>query len=292
MLGGIEAGGTKLVLALAESPTRIVRTTHVPTTTPAAAQTAIQVFFGDPGGRPQAIGVGTFGPVRLAADHPRHGRIVNTPKPGWSDFDWRTVLTPIVGKRAAIDTDVGAAALAEGAHGAARGCRDLAYVTVGTGIGAGIVSGGRLVHGALHPEFGHVRVRRIAGDAFAGSCPAHGDCLEGLASGTAIAQATGRPAADVPLTDPAWDRVANALGEAMALLTLTTMPERIVLGGGVMQRGEPLLERIRRATGDALGDYLPDGPTNDLDTFLVLPGLGDRAGIVGALMLAERALTR
>jgi fructokinase len=248
--GGIEAGGTKWVCAFGDEVATF------PTTTPAETLDRAIDFFAGRG--PDALGVGCFGPVDLA-----RGAIARTPKPGWSGVEIVAPLRAALGVPVAFDTDVNAAALAEHREASVD---DLLYVTVGTGIGGGAVVGGRLVHGLAHPELGHMRIPRAPGDDFAGVCPFHGDCLEGLASGTAL-QARG---------GDEFEARYLALGLVNALLTLA--PQRIVLGGGVMKT-PGLLERVRAEVERLVAGYvaLPE---------LVAPVLGDRAGVVGAVCLA------
>jgi fructokinase len=252
VLGGIEAGGTKWVCAFGDEVVTF------PTTAPAETLGRAIGFFA--GRDLEALGVGCFGPVDLA-----RGAIAATPKPGWQDVEIVAPLEAALGVPVAFDTDVNAAALAE--HREAR-VDDLLYVTVGTGIGGGAVVGGRLVHGLGHPELGHMRIPRAPGDDFAGSCPFHGDCLEGLASGTAL-QARG---------GDEFEAHYLALGLVNALMALS--PRRIVLGGGVMKT-PGLLERVRAEVGQLVAGYvaLPE---------LVPPALGDRAGVLGAIELARR----
>jgi fructokinase len=256
VLGGIEAGGTKWVCAAGDELARF------PTTTPEETLGRAIEFFA--GRELEALGVGCFGPVDLA-----RGAIAATPKPGWQGVEVVAPLRAALGVPVAFDTDVNAAALAEHLHAEVD---DLLYVTVGTGIGGGAVVGGRLVHGLSHPELGHMRVPRLPGDTFAGSCPFHGDCLEGLASGSAL-QARSADA------DGELEARYLALGLVNAIMALS--PQRVVLGGGVMQTAG-LLERVRGEVDRLVAGYVatPD---------IVPPSLGDRAGVLGAIELARRA---
>lgn len=286
---GIEIGGTKTLVGFGRGPDDLGDCVRIETTTPEATLGAVvEVLKSQAGaGGLAGIGVASFGPVRVAADAPDYGRILRTPKPGWSDAD---LLEPLrrFGVPISLVTDVGGAALAEGRWGACKRLDDHVYVTVGTGVGMGVVANGRLVHGALHPEAGHMSVRTAAHpDPFAGVCPFHGDCLEGLVSGPAIAARLGRPGESVGEDDPVWDVVAGHLAQMAANLTYVLAPRRIVIGGGV-GGAEHLLARVRRALVDRLGGYLPhlDDPSA-LNAYITAPGLGGRAGVLGALILAQ-----
>jgi fructokinase len=291
MLGGIEAGGTKFVCVIGASPDRIVREARFPTRDPAATIADAIAFFRDAArdGHPiDALGVASFGPVELRPGDPRYGFVTTTPKPGWSETDLVGPLRDALGVPVGFDTDVNGAALGEGRWGAARGLGSFVYVTVGTGIGGGAVVGGAPVHGLPHPEMGHVSVSRLPGDDFPGICPFHGDCLEGMACGPAIAARWGRPAEALRGDDlrRAVDVEAHyAAGLRNVVYALA--PERIVLGGGVA--GLPgLLPSLRARLADALAGY-PGLPEHATDAFVVPPGLGGAAGAAGALALAEAA---
>ncbi len=296
LYGAIEAGGTKFVCVLARDIDDVVAETRITTTTPAATLTAVVDFFATAQavhGRIDAFGMGAFGPVDVRAGSPTWGRILDTPKPGWSGADLVGPLMAQFTCPVAIDTDVNAAALAEARYGAGRDCSSLTYVTVGTGIGGGAVLEGRSLQGMLHPEMGHIRVRRDPRDAeFAGICPFHGDCLEGLASGPAIVVRWGAPLDQLGNDHVAYSIIGNYLGQLAATIALMLSSERIVLGGGVMSN-VALLPHIRRSTQDMLNAYLPAARSDDwLNRYIVLPGLADRSGRNGAISLAMSALQR
>ena len=234
-----------------------------------------------------ALGIASFGPIGLDPARADHGRLMRTTKPGWSGVDVRGALARSFAGPIALHTDVTAAALAEGRLGAARGCDDFAYMTVGTGIGVGIVVRGAPLPGRLHPEAGHIRMARIEGDVFAGSCPFHGDCLEGLASGPAIAARAGQAGEALGDDDDVWKFVIDALAQGCATLLLTLSSERIVLGGGVINARPWLVEAVARRTAEHLGGYLSFVTDR---APLALAVLGQDAGPVGALILAESAL--
>lgn len=292
LLGGIEAGGTKVLCAAARDG-NVVAEARIPTTTPTETLLEIERFFArvvTEHGALAALGVATFGPVDLRGASPTFGRVLATPKPGWAGTNWVTPLAARFGCPVGIDTDVGAAALAEALHGAGRGVRTVVYVTVGTGIGGGIAVDGRTFNGALHPEMGHIAVRRHQRDAsFAGICPFHGDCLEGLASGPAIAARYGAPFEQLPAEHEAPRVVGHYLGQLAATALLMLSPERIVFGGGVMDH-PGLLREVRAMAARVLNGYSEVGDPSALERVIVPPGLGGRSGIVGALSLARAAL--
>jgi fructokinase len=288
--GAIEAGGTKMVCGIGNATdgsreTIRIETRDVETT----AQEIIAFFEGarERYGAIAAIGIASFGPLDLDPDSPGFGRITTTPKPGWQGADLPAALAGALAVPIAIDTDVNAAALAEARLGAARGCSSVAYVTVGTGIGVGLVIDGRMVHGLGHPEAGHLLPRRHPDHgAFAGTCPFHGDCLEGLASGTAIAAAWGTPLSELAADHPAWRIEADYLGQLCATLILTVAPEHIVLGGGVMAQ-ERLFAMARAETARRLAGYAARWDEAVLAERITPPGCTEPPGLVGAYLLAE-----
>jgi fructokinase len=239
----------------------------------------------------RALGLASFGPIDLARASPTYGHIVSTVKAGWSHTDLVGRLGRRLGVPVGFNTDVNGAALAEGRWGGARDLKDFAYVTVGTGIGVGLIVAGRPVFGFGHTELGHIRVVRMAGDDWDGSCPFHGDCVEGLASGPAIAARAGVTADRLPPNHLTWDTVAFALGQLLHTLVLATAPKRIFLGGGVMNAQKHLFERVRQELQRSLNDYLQaDEIGCDLESYVVPPQLGSLAGPMGALALAADAL--
>ncbi len=294
LLGGIEAGGTKFVCVVGTGPDDIRAELRAPTTTPGETLAAALHFFQAQQaahGPLAALGIGSFGPVELHPTSALFGFITSTPKPGWANTDVVGVFRRGLEVPVAFDTDVNAAALGEWRHGAARGLDTFLYLTVGTGIGGGALVNGRLLHGLVHPEMGHVRVAHDhRADPFAGACPFHGDCLEGLASGPALTARWGQPAHELPADHPAWRLEANYLAQALQGLVCTLSPQRIVMGGGVMDQPQ-LLARVRRELQTLLGGYIQAPELlRDIDAYVVPPVLGRRAGALGALVLAERAL--
>lgn len=288
LIAGVELGGTKVVCILASGPDDVQDEVRLPTERPERTLAAVEAVLDGWSGF-AAIGIASFGPIGIDRRSADWGRVGVTPKPGWAGADVAGRLGRRYGLPVAFHTDVVGAALAEARWGAGRGLADLAYVTVGTGVGAGLIAGGRPVDGLTHSEFGHLRPVRLPGDEWVGNCPFHGACVEGLASGPAIAARTGHPAESLAPDNPVWDGVAHALAQLAHALVLTGVPRRIVWGGGVMTSGQ-LLPRMRRLLGDSLGGYLPFPEILDTDTFLVPAALGGRAGPLGAVVLGEQAL--
>ncbi len=284
MYGGLEAGGTKFVCAVGTGPDDLHDVHRLPTTTPEETLEAAARYFRQR--RVRALGVGSFGPVCLDEEDARWGQITATPKPGWGGADVAGTLGRALQVPVAFDTDVNAAALGELRWGAARGLTDFLYLTVGTGVGGGGYARGQRLHGLIHPEMGHVRLPRAPGDDWPGHCPFHGDCLEGLVSGPALAARWGAPAEDLPRDHPAWDLAARHLALGIYGLICVLSPQRIILGGGVMHQAA-LLGRVRQALPPLLGGYFQHPALDDLHRFLTPPTLGDRAGVLGAIALAQ-----
>jgi fructokinase len=285
--GGIEAGGTKFVCAVGETPHTIQASTSIATTTPTATLSQVIAFF-QPYGL-QRLGLATFGPIDLQQRSPTYGHILATPKLAWRGCPIVDTLQAALGVSVAVDTDVNAAALAEASYGAGRGCDPVVYLTVGTGIGGGAVIHGRPLHGLMHPEMGHILLARAPGDTRPSGCPFHEDCLEGLASGHAIGIRFGAPET-LPQLHEAWALEATYLGQAIATIVTILSPQRIVIGGGVMHQAH-LLPRIRDTCAQALHGYWPHlQAASDFEAYIVPPALGDLAGVVGALLLAQVGL--
>jgi fructokinase len=299
--GGVDAGGTKFLCAIGKSHNEIEKITSIKTTSEEQTLAAVASFFNEwlaEGNALAGLGISSFGPLIRDSNSPDYGKLCNSPKRGWAHADIGGFLCRNVPVPVKIDTDVNGAALAEGRWGAARGKSHFAYVTVGTGIGVGIVADGRLVNGVMHPELGHYRPPRHPNDAFTGNCPFHGDCLEGLASGPALqARLKGGLPEGSNDENAIWQFAVHYLAHLCSLLLLTCAPECIILGGGVMQR-TTLFAKIRQATRSMLGGYLSHPlHAGNLENIIVPSGLTTRqdgqaainAGVIGGFVLAEQA---
>lgn len=291
LYGALEAGGTKFVCAVGTAPDDIRREIRFPTTDPASTIAQTVEFF-TAAGPLRAIGIASFGPVELRRSTDRFGFITTTPKPGWSGTDVAGPVAAATGIPVGFDTDVNGAALGEGRWGAAAGLDTFVYVTVGTGIGGGAVIGGRVAHGMVHAEMGHVSVVRRKGDDFAGICPFHGDCFEGMACGPAIAARWARPADQLAgeELDEALRVEAFYVAQGLRNVVYTLAPQRIIVGGGVSKM-PGIFPAVQQELKAALAGY-PGLPEHESDDFVVPPGLGDQAGISGAFVLAELAAQR
>ncbi|GGA20185.1 ROK family protein [Paenibacillus physcomitrellae] len=289
MLGAIEAGGTKFVCGIGTKEGEVLDRVSFPTTTPEETMGKVIEYFKD---KPiEALGVGSFGPIDPVLGSDTYGYITTTPKPYWTNYNIIGTLKSEFNVPMAFDTDVNGAALGESLWGAAQGVDSCIYITVGTGIGVGAMIGGKLVHGLSHPEMGHIYVRRHPDDPFEGTCPYHGDCLEGLAAGPAIGRRAGVPAGELAKDDPAWEMEAYYLAQALMNYILILSPEKIVMGGGVMKQLQ-LFPLIHTKLKELLNGYVqhPNLSDEKISSYIVPPGLGDNAGICGALALAQSAL--
>jgi fructokinase len=284
--GAIEAGGSKFVCAVGTPDGKLLHRIRIPTTTPAETLPQVAAFFRSHGEDLTAIGIGSFGPIEMDRSSPRYGFITSTPKPGWSQCDLLGIVRKALGVPVAFDTDVNAAARAEARWGTARGLRSFMYVTVGTGIGAAAMIDKSILQGLSHPEMGHIRIPHdLTRDPFAGICPYHGDCLEGLASGPAIAARWKTSPAALPPEHSAWTLEAEYLALACVNWISTLVPERVIFGGGVMR---PNIFPIMRSRVRTLLNSYIDLPelTGDLGSYLVPSTLEPDAGVLGALVLA------
>lgn len=290
IFGGMETGGTKCVCAVGTGPDDLT-VYAFPTGDPqATVRQAVRFFQEQAGTRLEALGIGSFGPLDLDRASPTYGHITSTPKRAWREFDLAGSMAGALHIPIGFDTDVNAAVLAEGRWGAARHLHNCLYLTVGTGIGGGALVDSRLLHGLMHPEMGHIRVPHdAAADPYQGHCPYHGDCLEGLASGPAMEARWGRPAQALPRDHPAWVLEARYLALALSTWVCTLSPQRILLGGGVMQR-DWLFPMVRAELKHLLNNYLPPRALGDqLEQYVVPPQLGRQAGVLGALLLGREA---
>jgi fructokinase len=289
LFGGMEGGGTKFVCAVGTGPEKILEELRFPTTSPAETLEKAVAFFKKHA--VTAIGVAPFGPVDLNPVSPTYGYITATPKPGWTNADILGPFRKNFDVPLAFDLDVNAAVLGE--HIWVPENRDLdslVYYTIGTGIGAGVIAGGQLVHGLTHPEAGHMPMPHdLQKDPYPGGCPFHGDCFEGLASGPALGKRWGQPGDSLPDEHPAWDLEAEYIAGAVVNTIYMLSPQRIILGGGVMERLH-LFPLIRTKVREKLNGYIPsDVLKGSLEHFIVPPGLGKRSGILGAMALAKKA---
>jgi fructokinase len=288
LIAGVELGGTKVNCILASGPDRIEDEVRIPTTDPQATLAAVEETLERWQGF-AAIGIASFGPISIDHHAGDYGHITSTPKPGWAGTDVARRLARRFGVPTGFHTDVVGAALAEARWGAGRGIEDLAYVTIGTGVGVGMIAGGKPVDGLTHAELGHIRPVRFVGDDWIGACPFHGACVEGLVAGPAIRARTGTAAEELPADDPAWDGVAHGIAQLLHTLVLTGVPRRIVVGGGVMSEGH-LFPRVRTAMVASLAGYIQLPEIAIADTYVVPPQLGGRAGPLGAVVLGMQAL--
>lgn len=288
-LAGIELGGTKCVCTLADGPDRIIDQRTVPTRSPDETLPAIVAILQEwkQSHGFAAIGIASFGPIALDPESADYGRILATNKPGWPGTDVLGVLSAPFGVPTGFDTDVNGAALAEIRWGSGRGLDDFAYVTVGTGIGVGLIVHGRPTRGIGHSEIGHIRVPRLVGDTIPSVCSFHEDCVEGLASGTALAaRLGGRAPADIASDDPVWVPIVEALAAMCHAMACTAGSRRIAIGGGVVSGQTHLLDRIDEALRRSMAGYMRLPPAG---RYVVAPQLGRLAGPLGAIALATEA---
>lgn len=282
LIGSIEAGGTKFVCGVGNEKNEIVERTSFPTTTPEETLEKIFQFFDQ---FPiEKMGIGSFGPIDVNSESNTYGHVLNTPKIGWKNFNFLGEMKRHFKIPMGWTTDVNTAVLAESKMGAAKGLDNVIYITVGTGIGAGALINGTLLNGIGHPEMGHIMVNQHPDDDYAGTCPYHGNCLEGLAAGPSIKGRLDTEGKDVDSDHEVYQWIANYLGQALVNYTVILRPERIVLGGGVMNV-PGILEKIKKEFLESLADYVP---IPDVDDYLVLPKLDGDAGLIGGLILAQQ----
>ena len=288
LYGALEAGGTKMVLSILNEKGEMLQRKSIPTELPEITMPAMIEFF--KGFDLVSLGIGCFGPLDLNPDSPTYGSITATPKLAWRNYPIRQAFIDALGIPVGIDTDVNAAALAESRLGAAKGLGSCVYVTIGTGIGGGVIVDGKPVHGLTHPEMGHQLMRPEAGDPMPdGVCPYHKGCLEGLAAGPAIARRWGKPGQELPQNHKAWIIEAGYVAQLCHNAIMNISPEKIILGGGVMGQSF-LIDLVREKTMELLGGYLSSPVTeNGLKDYIVTPGLGINSGVMGSWLLAVEA---
>ncbi|CAM3780117.1 ROK family protein [Marinicrinis lubricantis] len=288
-IGAVEAGGTKFVCGIGNEFGSIEERISFPTEQPDVTLPKVIDFFKDK--QVEAIGIGTFGPINIDRSSDQYGHVTTTPKPGWSGFDFLGTMKRAIDVPYGWDTDVNAAAYGESMWGAAQNLDSCVYYTIGTGIGAGVLAEGRLVHGLVHPEAGHIMVRKHPDDTFEGFCPYHGDCLEGVAAGPAIEKRWKQKAYELPEDHPAWQMEAYYISQAVISAILMLSPKKIILGGGVMKQ-QQLFPLIHEEVKKGLNGYVgADAVVKHIDQYIVPPGLGDNAGLCGALALGLAALS-
>lgn len=288
-IGALEAGGTKMVLAVGDENGNVFEQVSIPTTLPEETMGSIVEYFRDKD--IEALGVACFGPVCLKKTSPKYGYITSTPKHGWQNYNIVGFLERELKVPVGFDTDVNGSALGEATFGCAKGLKNVIYLTIGTGIGAGIITEGNLLHGNLHPEAGHMLIRRKPGDDYSGKCPYHGDCFEGLASGPAIEERFGKSAKELAGNTEVWELEAYYIAQALTSYILTLAPEKIILGGGVMHQLQ-LFPLIRQEVKNLLAGYLSTEELDNMEEYIVPAGLKDDQGIIGCLVLGQKALEK
>lgn len=281
--GALETGGTKMVCAIGYADGTIIDRESIPTTTPSETIPKIIDYFKDKG--ICALGIGAFGPVDVNPESESFGTILDTPKPGWGHFPLRDYIMKELKVPVNVDTDVNSACLGEMTFGCAKGLDNVVYITIGTGIGAGIAVGGKLIHGMAHPEAGHVLLNRVVGDDFKGTCPFHDNCFEGLASGPAIEGRYGKKGYELADNDEVWELEADYIAQGIMSLVFTVSPRKVILGGGVMHQ-EQLFPLIRKKLVEKINGYVRGAELDDIDNYIVPASLNDDQGIMGALQLA------
>ncbi|WP_026692348.1 ROK family protein [Peribacillus kribbensis] len=285
MLGAIEAGGTKFVCAVGDKEGTILDSIQIPTTVPEETMPLVIDFFRKHD--IEAIGIGSFGPIDINLESPSYGYITSTPKPGWRHYGLVQAVKEAFPVPVGFNTDVNAAALGELELGAAKGLNSCMYMTIGTGIGAGAIVQGKLVQGLSHPEMGHILVRRHPDDSYKGKCPYHSDCLEGLAAGPAIEERWGAKGIELAGRPEVWDLEAYYIAQALMQYILVLSPQKVILGGGVMNQKQ-IFPSVHKYLTEMMNEYVA---MPELSEYIVSPGLSDRAGITGSLMLAQEALS-
>lgn len=283
LFGALEAGGTKMVCAIGDESGKIFDQIHIPTTTPDETMPKIIEYFMDKDIK--AIGIACFGPIDLNRESAGYGHILDTPKLPWVGYDIVGAVKKALGIPVGFDTDVNGSLLGEVTWGSAKGLTDALYITIGTGIGGGVLSGGKTVHGMLHPELGHMILAKHPEDDFEGVCPYHGCCFEGLASGPAIEKRWGKPARELVDEPKVWELESYYIAQALSMIILTISPQKIILGGGVMHQIQ-LFDLIRKKVLDNINGYIKTRELSDIDNYIVPAGLGDDQGIMGAIRLA------
>lgn len=282
-LGALEAGGTKMVCAIGNELGEIFERISIPTETPKITIPKLIEFFREK--EIEALGIGCFGPIDLNRNSDTYGYITTTPKLAWANYPIVGAFKEALNIPVGFDTDVNGSALGEATWGCTQGLDNSMYITIGTGVGAGIISNGKLLHGMLHPEAGHILLSKHPGDTYEGKCPYHKTCLEGLAAGPAIEARWGKKGMELADKKEVWEMEAYYIGQALVAYIMTLSPQRIILGGGVMHQ-EHMMPLVREEVRRQLAGYIQTKELEDMDRYIVLPSLDDNQGIMGALKLA------
>jgi fructokinase len=286
-LGALEAGGTKMVCAVGDEDGNILEQISIPTETPEITMPKLIEYFREK--QVKALGIGCFGPIDLNRNSPTYGYVTSTPKIAWKNYNIVGAFVDALKIPIGFDTDVNGSCLGEATWGALKGLDSGIYITIGTGVGVGVYSGGKLLHNMLHPEAGHIMMARHPNDQYKGKCPYHGGCFEGLAAGPAIEERWGTSAKDLANQDSVWEMEAYYIAQALMNYILTLSPNRIILGGGVMHQ-QQLFPLIRQKVKEMLNGYIQTKELENLDTYIVPAGLNDNQGIMGCLQLAVLAI--
>lgn len=281
--GGIEAGGTKMICVIGDENGKILDRMQIPTRTPEETMPIMIDYF--KGKDIKALGIACFGPIDLNRDSKTYGYITSTPKLAWKNYDIVGAFKKELGVPIGFDTDVNGSLLGEITWGCAKGLTDALYLTIGTGVGGGVMAGGKLLHGMLHPELGHIKMAVADGDTYKGKCPYHGTCFEGMAAGPAIEDRWGKKAVELANDDKVWDLESTYIAQALCTYILTLSPQIIILGGGVMHQKQ-LFPLIRKKVLEQLNGYVLTKELADIDNYIVSASLNDDQGIMGAVKLA------
>ncbi len=285
LYGGIETGGTKIICSILDEFGQLLDLLKFSTGLPDDAVKTITDYYMNSG--IVSLGIGSFGPVDININSPNYGMILDTPKAGWKQYPFINRISERLKVPVVIDTDVNCACLGEMTYGAAKGVNTAVYITIGTGIGIGVGIGGETLKGMLHPEAGHILIRKNRKDVFEGVCPYHKDCFEGLAAGPAIEKRCGMPAYELPRENDVWKLEADYIAQAVTNYILVYSPEKIILGGGIMEQ-QHLFPMIREAVRKYMNGYIRTRQMEDLEDYIVPAGLQGRQGIMGAYCLARR----
>ena len=283
LYGALEAGGTKMVCAIGDENGKILEQISIPTITPEETMPKVVEYF--KGKDIKSIGIACFGPIDLNKESETYGYITSTPKKGWGNYNIVGFVKEALGVPVGFDTDVNGSLLGEATYGCARGLSDAVYFTIGTGVGGGVITNGKLLHGMMHPELGHIRIGKRDYDKGASICPFHDDCFEGLACGPSIEKRWGRKAIELADNDEVWKLEADYIGRALVNFCLTLSPKKIILGGGVMHQKQ-LFPLIRKSFEENMAGYIKAKELENLEEYIVPASLNDDQGIMGAIKLA------